>query len=202
MVKTMANKEQVSALMDGESIDLEVINELENDAELSRSWQSYHAIGDTLRGEEPANPSWDIAGAVAAALEQEPAHKPHSVDELKVTPFTEEQPTPQTATLTRPAWLPQLGQIAIAASVSLAVIVGVQQYSGVEDAATQSPVLQTVPFAGTVEPVSLTRDSLSNVGDTQLTEEDIMQQRQKINAMMQDYELQLRFHADDFQPVE
>jgi sigma-E factor negative regulatory protein RseA len=196
----MANKEQVSALMDGESIDVEVISDLESDAQLSRSWQNYHMIGDTLRGEEPVNPQWDIAASVAAALDQEPAHRPHAipVDDLAPTPneAVDEQPTPRQARWSRPAWLSQLGQVAIAASVSLAVVVGVQQYSGIggEDASiTQPPVLQTVPFAGSVEPVSLTQDSLRNSVEPQLTEQELMQQRQKINAMMQDYELQLRF---------
>jgi sigma-E factor negative regulatory protein RseA len=195
----MANREQVSALMDGESIDIEVIHDLESDAQLGRSWQNYHVIGDTLRGEEPLNPQWDIAASVAAALEQEPAHNLHALHEgPSVVPVhqVDEQPTPKQVRWSRPAWLSQLGQVAIAASVSLAVVVGVQQYSGIggEDAAiTQPPVLQTIPFAGTVEPVSLTQDSLRSSVEPKLTEQELMQQRQKINAMMQDYELQLRF---------
>ncbi len=43
----------------------------------------------------------------------------------------------------------------------LAVVLGVQQYGGSDPAAPeQLPVLQTIPFAGSVEPVSLTRDSV------------------------------------------
>lgn len=50
MVKIMADKEQLSALMDGESVDQALISELEHDAEGLKSWQNYHLIGDVMRG--------------------------------------------------------------------------------------------------------------------------------------------------------
>jgi sigma-E factor negative regulatory protein RseA len=45
--------ERISALMDGELDDHEVAGELQrlkNDPELQAAWETYHAIGDTLRG--------------------------------------------------------------------------------------------------------------------------------------------------------
>lgn len=190
MVKNMSDKELLSALMDGETVDKALIAELEQNPESQKSWQNYHLIGDVMRGEAPETPSWNIAESVATALESEPAYS-------TVTPFVEEsQPTPQQAKRHLPSWLTQLGQVAMAACVSLAVIIGVQQYGGeANQAQSEIPVLQTVPVAGSVEPVSLTRESVAQKTQ-QVNEAQLLEQRRRINAMLQDYELQLRL-ADD-----
>lgn len=54
MVKIMADKEKLSALMDGELVDKALIQELEQDQESRDAWQNYHLIGDVMRGEAPA----------------------------------------------------------------------------------------------------------------------------------------------------
>ncbi|HBV75663.1 MULTISPECIES: RseA family anti-sigma factor [Vibrio] len=187
----MTNKQQISALMDGESVDQSLISEIEQDLEAQQSWSHYHLIGDTLRGEAPSDPNWDIASKVALALDDEMAHS-------KVFPFQstlEAQPSPQQARSKMPAWLSNLTQVGVAACVSLVVILGVQQYSSSETSnvasdSDQLPVLQTIPFAGSAEPVSLTRDSVN----TQSNEAKVMEQHRRVNALMQDYELQLRLN--------
>ncbi|TVO40103.1 RseA family anti-sigma factor [Vibrio algivorus] len=193
----MTNKQQISALMDGELIDQSLISEIEQDDESLQSWSHYHLIGDTLRGETPSNPNWDIASKVALALEDEPAHNRLSSSDLsssKVTPILEAQPKPEKARARMPAWLSNLTQVGVAACVSLVVILGVQQYSGsdanVASDSDQLPVLQTIPFAGSAEPVSLTRDSVRS----QSSEAKAMEQHRRANELMQDYELQLRLN--------
>lgn len=194
----MTNKQQISALMDGELIDQSLISEIEKDDESLQSWSHYHLIGDTLRGETPSNPNWDIASKVALALDNEPAHNSLSSSHLsssKVTPILEAQPKPGKARARMPAWLSNLTQVGVAACVSLVVILGVQQYSGsdatnVASDSDQLPVLQTIPFAGSAEPVSLTRDSVRS----QSSEAKAMEQHRRANALMQDYELQLRLN--------
>ncbi|WP_375752594.1 RseA family anti-sigma factor [Vibrio sp. HN007] len=200
MVKNMSDKELLSALMDGETVDKALIAELEQNLESQETWQNYHLIGDVMRGEAPETPSWNIAGSVATALENEPTHS-------TVTPFVEEaQPTPKEAKRYLPSWLTQVGQVAMAACVSLAVIVGVQQYGGgdAEQPQSEIPVLQTIPMAGSVEPVSLTRESVSPASQ-QVKEAQLLEQRRRVNAMLQDYELQLRLAndaaEDEIQPV-
>ncbi len=195
MVKIMADKEKLSALMDGELVDKAFIAELENDQQGLDAWKNYHLIGDVLRGEAPAKPEWNLAESVALALENEPAHTPYNTD--KVTNIDdariEEQPKPRSAVLHLPNWLTQFGQVGIAACVSLAVILGVQQYGENPSAEVdQLPVLQTVPFAGSAEPVSLTRESVEPAAKSDL---NVQEQRRRINAMLQDYELQLRLHS-------
>lgn len=183
----MADKERLSAFMDGETVDDALIAELEQELESQEAWKNYHLIGDVMRGETP---SWDISASVAAALDAEPAHS------LNVSPHIESQPTPEVAKKTLPRWLTQFGQVAVAACVSLAVILSVQQYggsSGSDSSANQLPVLQTIPLAGSVEPVSLTRES---VVSKQSNEAQLLEQRRRINAMLQDYELQLRLSSE------
>lgn len=205
MVKVMSNKEKISALMDGESVDLSLISEVENEKDAQQTWQNYHLIGDVMRGDAPDNPNWDIASRVALALEDEPAHS------SKVQPMLEEQPAPTTAKKGLPQWLTQFGQVAVAACVSFAVILGVQQYGGSVDGqpsqvAETLPVLQTIPMAGSVEPVSLTRDSVRAKTDANKVspqDEQIAEQRRRINTVLQDYELQLRLnHSETNSDVE
>lgn len=205
MVKVMSNKEKISALMDGESVDLGLISEVENEKDAQQTWQNYHLIGDVMRGDAPDNPNWDIASRVALALEDEPAHS------NKVQPMLEEQPAPTTAKKGLPQWLTQFGQVAVAACVSFAVILGVQQYGGSVDGqpsqvAETLPVLQTIPMAGSVEPVSLTRDSMRAKTDANKVspqDEQIAEQRRRINTVLQDYELQLRLnHSETNSDVE
>lgn len=193
MVKSMADKELLSALMDGETVDKALLTKLEQEAESQKTWQNYHLIGDVMRGEAPETASWNIADKVAAALEDEPAYS------QTTTPLVESQPTPAQSRRKLPAWLTQLGQVAVAASVSLAVIVGVQQYGGDSDqsASEQMPVLQTLPLSGNVEPVSLTRESVRpKAAQTRTDEAKVLEQRRRINALLHDYELQLRLTSD------
>ncbi|EPW6407296.1 RseA family anti-sigma factor [Vibrio vulnificus] len=192
----MADKEKLSALMDGEIVDKALIKEIAQDDDVLASWRNYHLIGDVMRGEAPQHPEWNIAESVALALENEPAHSLHQKKVIELTQMPpESQPLPQQARRQLPAWLSQFGQVAVAACVSLAVILGVQQYGGSDPAAPQAdqlPVLQTIPFAGSAEPVSLTRESV----EKSMSESSIQEQRKRVHAMLRDYELQLRLNSD------
>lgn len=194
MVERMAGKENISALMDGELVDKALLQELTNDSTMQETWRNYHLIGDVLRGdvsETMSSQDWNIADKVALALEDEPVHGQF---DSNVAPL-EEQPVPHKAKRQMPRWLSQFGQVAIAACVSLVVIVGVQQYSDSGDTtnpAGQLPVLQTVPLAGSAEPVSLTRDAVS----PQSQRSKVQEQRREVNALLQDYELQLRLNSE------
>ncbi|HDZ3714694.1 TPA: sigma-E factor negative regulatory protein [Vibrio vulnificus] len=192
----MADKEKLSALMDGEIVDKALIKEIAQDDDVLASWRNYHLIGDVMRGEAPQQPEWNIAESVALALENEPAHSLHQQKVIELTQMPpESQPLPQQARRQLPAWLSQFGQVAVAACVSLAVILGVQQYGGSDPAAPQAdqlPVLQTIPFAGSAEPVSFTRESV----EKSMSESSIQEQRKRVHAMLRDYELQLRLNSD------
>jgi len=189
-------KEKLSALMDGEALDSELMSSLSNDKTLQKSWQSYHLIRDTMRGDMGTVVHLDIADRVAAALANEPA---------KLVPgaITESQPSPQTWQKlpfwhkVRP-WTSQLAQVGMAACVSLAVIVGVQHYnqSPVAASSPETPAFNTLPMMGKASPVSFGVPSENNNLGSQ---QNMQEQRKRINAILQDYELQRRLHSDQLQ---
>ncbi len=49
-------KEQLSALMDGETLDSELLNELAHNPEMQKTWESYHLIRDSMRVILPGAP--------------------------------------------------------------------------------------------------------------------------------------------------
>ncbi|CAI0699707.1 anti-sigma-E factor RseA [Serratia ficaria] len=191
-------KEKLSALMDGESFDSELMSSLSQDRTLQQSWQSYHLIRDTLRGDIGQVMHLDIADRVAAALEKEPARLvPSAVPESQPQPHTwQKMPFWDKV---RP-WASQITQIGMAACVSLAVIVGVQHYNQptTQQGAAESPAFMTLPIMGQASPVSLgvPADSFSTGSGQQ---QQVQEQRKRINAMLQDYELQRRLHSDQLQ---
>lgn len=192
------HNEKLSALMDGESFDNELLNELSRDDKLQQSWQRYHLIRDTLRGDIGATLHLDIADRVAQAIAREPVRLlPDAVKESQPAPDTwHKLPFWHKA---RP-WAAQLTQIGLAACVSLAVIVGVQHYNQPvnNDAQPEAPVFNTLPMMGQASPVSLGVPSATNVADNG-SQQQMQEQRKRINAILQDYELQRRVHSTQLQ---
>lgn len=192
-------KEQLSALMDGETVDNELLSALSKDDGLQQEWRRYHLIRDALRGDVCDSVlNVDIAARVATALEQEP---------IRISPqaVPEEQPQPHTWR-SMPFWrkvrplVGNLTQIGVAACVSLAVIVGVQHYQqtgATSDSPAETPVINTMPALGTASPVSLSVPSENGVAHS--GQRQLQAQHDRINALLQDYELQRRVHADQLQ---
>ncbi|MCS2149578.1 anti-sigma-E factor RseA [Scandinavium manionii] len=193
-------KEKLSALMDGETLDNELLNELTRSSEMQKAWESYHLIRDTMRGETAQTLNFDISARVMAAIENEPVR-------LATPLIPEAQPAPhQWQNMpfwkkVRP-WASSLTQMGVAACVSLAVIVGVQHYNGQSNSPDQpeTPVFNTLPMMGKASPVSLgvpaDASASSNAGTGQ---QQVQEQRRRINAMLQDYELQRRLHSEQLQ---
>ncbi|MDR9890670.1 anti-sigma-E factor RseA [Pseudenterobacter timonensis] len=191
-------KEKLSALMDGETLDSELLNELSHSPEMQKSWESYHLIRDTLRGDTSDVLHFDISARVMAAIEKEPAPQ--------TTPLIPEaQPAPHQWQKmpfwkkVRP-WASQITQMGVAACVSLAVIVGVQQYNSHSEATQQpeAPVFNTLPMMGKASPVSLGVPADASTGGAG-QQQQVQEQRRRINAMLQDYELQRRLHSEQLQ---
>ncbi|WP_323951233.1 RseA family anti-sigma factor [Aeromonas veronii] len=195
----MANKEQISALMDGDLSDAEVLNELEMDSDLQDTWGRYHLIGDAMRGDLPVNLQLDLCDSIMAALEDEPtilAPKP-----VETAPVLQPAVAPvKTDSNVVPLFRrvgQQLGQYAIAASVAAAVIFGVQQYQG-QDGVPANPVLNTIPIGGSAAPVSVHYPQQDGARARQqgLTEQQMQEQRERINAFLRDHQLQQRLLQD------
>ncbi|NDY94464.1 sigma-E factor negative regulatory protein [Wenzhouxiangella limi] len=150
---TEANREQLSCLMDGE---LErrgrdfLVRRLAGDRELADRWQRYHVIKACLQREFAGETG--LAGRVAAALDDEPA-----------------LPERRDSALGR--WLKPAGGMAIAASVAVAALVGInssvlEQSQGERSADQPGFVSQATaldrPFNQPLVPVSLNETSAAD----------------------------------------
>lgn len=169
--------ENLSALVDGELHDEQLLDAIKNDAELADKWQSYHLIRDNLRKEMASQINVDIAANVAAALALEPAI---------LAPKKTWRDLPLVGSVV--PFAKQGGQMAIAASVAVAMIIGVQQYNqtDVEQPFNSAPAL--LGIQGGLSPVSLEQTRT-------LPRADASEQRRVINAYLNDHKQQLRFKA-------
>jgi sigma-E factor negative regulatory protein RseA len=182
------SKERVSALMDNdqESVSLKA---LLDDPSASTTWARYHLIGDALRDELPSSLDTMLSQRIADALALEPAIlAPQSRRSL----FTVVKPKLK-------QFVQVVGQYGIAASVAVAVLVGIQQYQQhdvMNVAIKQGPVLNTIPVAGgAATPVSINYNTERAAVQPQspaLSEKQLQEQRQRIARFIQDHQLQQR----------
>lgn len=182
-------QEWVSAAADGET-DEQALAQLAADTDSHDKWQNYHMIGDAMRGELPQTIALDLSQSIADAIEQEPTilvpKQPEALTEI-IAPVT---PKSNVVSLFK-----QFGQYAIAASVALVAVVGVQNYNtSPEMDGAPSPVLNTRPTMGSVSPVSYQTGATQNANKG-YNKEQITEQRRRINAYIQDHMLQQRINA-------
>ena len=170
--------ENLSTFVDGEVQDDNLITSLQNDQDMSAKWQRYHLIRHGLRKEMPAQADFDISAAVAQAIEQEPAI---------LAPKRTWRDIPVVASVV--PFARQGGQFAIAASVAVAMVLGVQQLNQPEDEQPFNAAPATLPFVeGGLSPVSLEQAR-------PVQRVDVMEQRRRINAYLNDHNQQLRLKA-------
>ena len=104
--------ESLSAVMDGEAEELElrrVLAAAGEDAEVRARWARYQLARDVMH-RQAVSPQLDLAAAVSAAI-------------------AAEEQAPQQAPRARRGWAQQVGRVAVAASVALAVLVCVRFYN-------------------------------------------------------------------------
>ncbi|GGB35719.1 anti-sigma-E factor RseA [Oceanisphaera marina] len=192
MANVMANKEQISALVDGEIQDKVLLEQLGNEPDLADTFGRYHLYGDVLRNEIPSHLQLDLSDRIAAALNDEPA----MVAAPATSSFDEGGKATEKDNVVRPRFgrvsplLRYVGQFAVAASVSAALIVGVQQYSQND---LQSPVLNTIPLNGGAAPVSLNYQMEPR---QQVNEQALLEQQRRIHELLMDHELQQRLRQN------
>lgn len=184
-------QEWVSAAVDGET-DAHTMAELVADTHSHSTWHNYHMIGDAMRGELPQTIVLDLSANIAAAIELEPAIVAPRTTVPEVGSPT--QVSVDTGSSRVVPLFKQFGQYAIAATVAMFAIVGVQNYNqNVDDMASPSPVLMTRPLVGSASPVSLqTGPVQQNQG---YTNEQMNEQRRRINTYIQDHMLQQRLNT-------
>ncbi|BCV35755.1 MULTISPECIES: sigma-E factor negative regulatory protein [Shewanella] len=184
-------QEWVSAAVDGET-DAQTLAELAGDTASHDKWRNYHLIGDAMRGELPSAIPLDLSASIAAAIDKEPA----IVAPVTSTQVPEDvEPQRQLASGGRVIpMFKQFGQYAIAATVAMVAIVGVQNYNQTpESQDPASPVLITRPLVGSASPVSLQTGPVQQPQG--YTNEQLIEQRRRINSYIQDHMLQQRLNA-------
>ncbi|WP_193074031.1 sigma-E factor negative regulatory protein [Pseudomonas sp. FME51] len=127
-------RETLSALMDDEAEQLElrrVLHAGEKAPGVRRTWERYQYARSVMH-KEPWQTGVDLSAGIAAALADEP--------------------TPAIApSVNSTRWKLQLGRVAVAASVTLAVLVGVRMVNQetLPDSNTMAAVERTAPAVGT-----------------------------------------------------
>jgi sigma-E factor negative regulatory protein RseA len=170
-------QEKLSAFMDGEIEGNDIIDAIKQDEALQAKWQRYHVYRGAMRKEASVAPELDITASVAAALENEPAivapkrSRWQSIPVVgNVVPFAK-----------------QSGQFAVAASVAVAVILGVQQFN--QPVPTEPfETFETVGPQGGLAPVSLEQTRELPRNDMN----EVLETKRKINALIADHEQQVK----------
>lgn len=178
-------KENISAYMDGEISDSELVDLLCKDEALQTAWGDYHVVRCVIKQESECILDAGFTAKMADLIDAEPSEH-----------LLTSQPTPQ-ETHNSPFMrkfknlLTPLTQVAVAAGVCLVAVVGVQSFSGSSQDMPATPVLQTLPFNTSVQEVSYNTPAQ----DTP-TKEELEKQSKRIGAMLQNYELQRRININ------
>ena len=169
-------QEKLSAFLDGEGHDSDVINGLTSDAELADKWKRYHLIRDCMRNEMTSDLNFDISAQVASKLEGE-------LPIVAPKPSWKELPVVASVI----PLVKQSGQLAVAACVTAVMIFSYQSYNQPEESQPFLTAPTNGPLGG-LAPVSLSSSNGVNRDDMARLQE---QQRQ-INALIEDHQRQIR----------
>jgi len=129
-------EQSLSALMDGEATEMEthrLLKAVAEDPQLRDRWKRYHMASATIKG-EPATTSIDYSAAISAAIDQEPAHRRSGLT----------------------VFAGSAGRFAIAASVALIAVFGVQQLNSPAGTSLIDDSGEISEFAGVEAPVENT----------------------------------------------
>ncbi len=169
-------QEKLSAFLDGEGHDSDVINGLTSDAELADKWKRYHLIRDCMRNEMTSDLSFDISAQVASKLEGELP---------MVAPKPSWKELPVVASVI--PLVKQSGQLAVAACVTAVMIFSYQSYNQPEESQPFLTAPTNGPLGG-LAPVSLSSSNGVNRDDMAR----LLEQQRQINALIEDHQRQIR----------
>ena len=182
-------KELLSAYMDGEQVNPTFTEQLCQDAELQESWEDFHTIRSIMRQESNIVLGADFTAKMESLIATEEIQVPNAMKSQPLPQEVENAPFMQKLK----AWFMPMTQVAVAASVCLVAVLGVQSFNAKStvQSAVDAPVLQTLPFNNGVQEVSYNAPSKDV-----MTAEQLEQKNKRIGAMLQSYELQRRVYAD------
>ena len=190
--KTMQDdkKEWLSALVDSHA-DLKDLDQVINSDDNKDTWSRYHLMGDIMRGDTGDSIDVNLVNSIEAAIAQEPTIITLAAHRSLRQRFVE-SPLVQKSS----HYIGRSAQFAIAASVALVSVMGVQQYQESADDYSPLAVLQTTgPVNGNLSPVNLSVNASSAVDQREL-QRDVLRQQQRINALLFDHQQQLKLNAN------
>ncbi len=222
--------ESISSLVDNyspstdDSISAHLVDNMLKDEHLSSTWQNYHLIGDVLRDEVPQSLQLDLSKTISAAIAQEATIlSPKQTSGKNIHPSTDEDVsmhsnsqghgTNRVVDATNrfkakiSGLMKPMGQVAIAASAAVLMIVGVQHTVADNSSVIPSQVVQTVPLSGYANPVSFnvqstqsqqsqpSKQQTQQAMNEQLASERIAQQR-RLQALLNDHNQQVKLGAN------
>jgi len=173
--------EQLSAIIDNEIVDTQLLEQLLSDKAQQAKFSRYHLIGDVMRGElcEKAI-NIDISRQVMAEIEKQ---SPSFPDTGVANTADKSQLQKKSNILSFAA---RFGQYAVAASVAGVVVVSSLMFSGpAVESSRGIEVLNTVPFGGAVAPVSLQ-------AKYKQSKEAVKKHNERLEALLKDHQLQLQ----------
>ncbi|EWH12002.1 anti sigma-E protein RseA domain-containing protein [Catenovulum agarivorans DS-2] len=181
------SKENISAFVDGQQDNPQVIDKMKQDPKLAECFGRYHMIGDAMRNELPSQLNLGIADSVMQAIDKEPVvlapNARQTANQAEQAAKSKSTTSSKVVQLFKPAL-----QYGLAASFAAALVVGFQIEQNNTSVEVPQPVLQTFPIGGSLDPVSMQQvQSVQSVSSY-----DAMQQRQRINAYIMDHAQQLK----------
>lgn len=187
-------KESLSALCDGECDELEfrrVLNQLELEPELKEDWQRYHMIGSIMRGEKTAN--LDLLQGINDKID---GVEPDSSLEHQSSSY---QPIESSKKTAFSGGLSQmLVSGAVAASVTLAVLVGVRMNVETSSFGTSSFV-STAPSTVSAQPANLPVAEAFPSSATQVADAEASPELEKAQQALQQFVLDRADSLDEVQ---
>jgi len=177
------DNEALSALLDGEQ-HLADATIAEQDV---TTFGRYALIGDAMRAQKNNNDIHiDISDRVALALESEPVYADFSQPKAANKP---QSSTEKDNNVVAFNWRKPVAQLAIAASVAMFAIVGVNTLPQSDnEQQSEIPLLQTTPLTGMASPVSYSSEPALENAEQGLRE----LQQQRIGALVLEHQRQAR----------
>ena len=183
----------LSAASDNQGISAQQLDSLLQDPDLQQQWLRYQMIGSVIRKELPDQLDIDFSDRFEALLDGEETYQLTAQPELQLQPVMATTRWNRFKTAANKPWMKTMMQGAIAASVALVAVVGVQQSQTSPDDAFTSPlpVLQTRPIGGVATPVSLSQNTVESSFAAQEQQLKLEQQR-RLQELMQARQQQIR----------
>lgn len=183
----------LSAASDNQGISAQQLDSLLQDPDLQQQWLRYQMIGNVIRNELPAQVDLQFADNFAVLLADEETYQLQPEPELQLATIGVTSRWGRLKSAANMPWMRTMLQGAIAASVAIVAVIGVQQSQQTADEALTSPlpVLQTRPIGGVATPVSLSQSTVDSRFAAQQQQMQLEQQR-RLQELMQVRQQQIR----------